>query len=608
MFERENANRRHQHQALSIPRQIRLETEKAQRHLRVNSSGKSNVRRALQYAFLESFDPTRANENICFDRPGPRTAAWVTLKFDKPTAAIAAALQIPQNQEFTYALQVRRNGSFTATVNSTAITEEQRREFLAEVLVVYVPPLRDLAANGLKPFVATLTSALLKMRTAESFNSKAKALMTVVRDKGAQLLQATRDLSKSQLRVDQLVVDLDGIDLSKAFDGIGLKFKVGSREKSLEKLGTGHQSAVILELYRQLGESSNKFVLYLFEEPDNHLHLTSMRSMMDDLELCAQRPNSQVFITTHSAHLLNMLPIESHLCLSMVNRLTVKRAQNLRKNEKQMRDAVSRCGLSIAEALLSRKVLLVEGPADVTLFRTLIELVTGSTPEKQDIHIAPASGKGGITPLAAVLQDLGANYAAVFDWDASLDTGHPMFKPMTPAQRAALLAELASVAAQMQPLSTHKRTKPQKTVASLIAELQAPPSHTVDFKRSELGAFLAEVHSLSPSAVDAVGALLPQGVKKYRPALASHNVLLWSASPEEVLIPDHAAELVAANEFVAMGVFQAVPPAAQLRATVIKQAHELAHQPERQMRLIEALWAAGVVKKAEIRNAVKFCL
>lgn len=574
----------------------------------VNSSGKSNIRRALQFAFRESFDSVKVNENLCSDSPGPRTAVGISLKFDKPTPAIAEKLQIPPGAEFTYALQVRRSGSITASINSVQITEEQRLAFLSEVLVVYVPPLRDLASNGLQPFVTTLTGALLKMRSAHSFNAHAKALVSVVREKGAQLLQATRDISKSQLRVDQLVVDVDRIDLSKAFNEIGLKFKIGSREQSLDKLGTGHQSAVILELYRQLGESAEKFVLYLFEEPDNHLHLTSIRAMMDDLELCAKRPNSQVFITTHSAHLLNMLPIESHLCLTTENRLTQRRVQKIRKTEKQMRDAVSRNGLTIAEALLSRKVLLVEGPGDVTLFRTLIELQTGATAEEQDIHIVAGTGKSGITPLAAVLQDLGANYVAAFDWDASLDTSFPMFKSLGEPDRANLFAQLNAVASHMRPLSANRRTKPQKMIAGLLDELRNPPAHTIDFKRSELGAFLTEVHGLAPTSVDAVGASLKKGIRTYRPELAKHRVWLWSASPEEILIPDHAAETVAANEFVAMGVLQSVPPAATLRQTVIKQAHELAHQPEHQVRLIEALWNAGVVRKGEIKSAVSFCL
>jgi hypothetical protein len=574
----------------------------------INSSGKSNVRRALQFAFREAFDPGKSAENICADSPGPRTAAQIRLTFDKPTPAIATALGLPSGSQFSYSIQVRRSGTWTATVNDSAITEDQRLAFLSEVLVIYVPPLRDLAANGLQPFLTNLTNALLKMRSPQSFNSRAQALVSVVKTKGAQLLQATRDMSRSQLRVDQLLVDVDSVDLTKAFTTVGLKFKVGTQEHSLDKLGTGHQSAVILEMYRQLGEASKKFVLYLVEEPDNHMHLTAMRAMVDDLEECATRPNSQVFVTTHSAHMLNMFSLDSHLCLKTEGRLTEVRQRRGKKTEKELREAISRYGLTTAEAMLSRKILLVEGPADVTLFRTLIELQTGKTAEQQDIHIVSGSGKNGVKQLAVILQELGANYVAAFDWDATFDTSSPMFKSLEPPSQQALIAQLTAISADMRPVSPKNKSKPQKLIDNMIKELQTPPAFVHDFKRSELGQFLSDVHQLNAAAIDAIGATVGSGVRKYRPELEKHRIWLWTASPEEILIPTQAAESVAANELIAMEVLSALPIPANQRATILNAAHQLAHEPQRQIRLIRKLWTSNVVKREEIRNAVKFCI
>lgn len=574
----------------------------------INSSGKSNVRRALQFAFRETFDPEKAVENICADSTGPRTAARIELTFDRPTPAIATALGVPAGSKFSYSIQVRRSGTLTIAVNGSPITEDQRLAFLSEVLVVYVPPLRDLAANGLQPFLTTLTNALLKMRSSQSFNARSQALVSVVKTKGAQLLQATREMSRSQLRVDQLLVDVDSVDLTKAFTTVGLKFRVGSQEHSLEKLGTGHQSAVILEMYRQLGEASKKFVLYLFEEPDNHMHLTAMRAMVDDLEECAKRPNSQVVVTTHSAHMLNMFSLDSHLCLKTEERLTEVRQRRGQKTEKEIREAISRYGLTTAEAMLSRKILLVEGPADITLFRTLIELQTGKTAEQQDVHIVDGSGKSGVKQLAAILEELGANYVAAFDWDATLDTSAPMFRSLPTPSRHTLIAQLTAVAANMRPVSQKKKSKAQKLVDSMMKELQAPPAFTFDFKRSELGQFLSDVHQLNAAAIDAVGTIVGSGVRKFRPELEKHRVWLWSASPEEILIPDQAAELVAAHELVAMGVLSALPNPQTQRATVLNAAHQLAHEPNHQIRLIRKLWTSKVVKRDEIKNAVRLCI
>lgn len=574
----------------------------------VNSSGKSNVRRALQFVFRENFNPGKAAENICADSVGPRTAARIRITFDKPTPAIAEILRIPLETQFIYSIQVRKSGTWSITVNDATITEEQRLAFLSEILVVYVPPLRDLSSNGLQPFLTTLTNALQKMRSNKSFNSRAEALVSVVKDKGAQLLQATRDMSKSQLRVDQLLVDVDSVDLTSAFNTVGLKFRVGSQEHSLDKLGTGHQSAVILEMYRQLGEASKKFVLYLFEEPDNHMHLTAMRAMVDDMEKCAKRPNSQVIVTTHSAHMLNMFSLDSHLCLKTEGRLTEIRQRRGNKTDKELREAISRYGLTTAEAMLSRKILLVEGPADITLFRILSELETGKTAEQQDVHIVSCSGKNGVRQLAAILEELGANYVAAFDWDATLDTSSPNFKSISQKRRIDLIGELTAMSAEMRPISAKKKTKAQKLVNSLINELNNPPSFSPDFKRSELGQFLSDAHQLNGAAIDAIGAVVSSGVRKYRPELQKHKVWLWSASPEEILIPNHAAEIVAAQELVAMGALSQLPSSQSQRATVLNMAHQLAHEPNNQIRLIRKLWSSKVVKQEEIRKAIKFCI
>lgn len=243
-----------------------------------------------------------------------------------------------------------------------------------------------------------------------------------------------------------------------------------------------------------------------------------------------------------------------------------------------------------------------------TLFRTLIELQTGKTAEQQDIHIASGSGKSGVKQLAAILQDMGANYVAAFDWDATLDTTAPMFKSLSSPSRQALISQLTAVAADMRPLSPKKKSKAQKLVDNMVKELVAPQAFASDFKRSELGQFLSEVHQLNAVAIDAVGSIVGSGVRKFRPELEKHRVWLWTASPEEILIPNQAAELVAAHELVAMGVLSTLPTPPSQRVTVLNAAHQLAHEPNLQIRLIRKLWTSGVVKRDEIKSAVKFCI
>src|SRR5436190_3043872 len=76
-----------------------------------NSCGKSNVLRAIKFAFLPSFDPERMPGNICYDVVGGNAACQVKLTFDSPTPALAASLGFMAGQPFTYSVSVKRNGA-----------------------------------------------------------------------------------------------------------------------------------------------------------------------------------------------------------------------------------------------------------------------------------------------------------------------------------------------------------------------------------------------------------------------------------------------------------------------------------------------------------------
>jgi predicted ATP-dependent endonuclease of OLD family len=391
----------------------------------INSCGKSNVLRALKFAFLPSYDVGKMVDSICSAALSPNAEAQIKLTFDRPTAALARVLGIPAGTSFTYEVKVKRNATMKAYLNGSLLDSETRAAFLAQVLIVYVPPLRDIGADGLAPFQKALADSLSKMKGTNSFNRQASSLKDIVRSRSKSLLSATQELSKSQLRVDELVVDTDGLDFKALVPRVGIKFKISGKELSLDRLGTGHQSAVVLDLYRQLGETADLFTIYLFEEPDNHLHPTSLKAIAADLVKCSKKANSQIFLTTHSPYLLNQFPVENYLALSVdLNRLTVRLKTKNPRDDRKMRDAFGRFGLTPAEALLSKKVLVVEGPNDVTLFRTLVELQTGCSAERQDILIVNAGGKNPVTQLAELLNELGVTWLAAFDWDASIDTRH----------------------------------------------------------------------------------------------------------------------------------------------------------------------------------------
>ena len=576
-----------------------------------NSCGKSNVLRAIRFAFLPTYDPGRMPDNVCHQVLGPNAACLVKLTFDRPTASLANSLGLPLDREFTYSVSVKRSGKRRTHLNGGQLTDDRRKTFLDGVLVVHVPPVRDIAADGLKPFRDTLAIALRKTKGDASFSQLNERARNVVRDRGRRLLVGTKAIAERLLRAKGLVVDADGIDLQHLLPSMGLNVLIGNREIGLDKLGTGHQSSVILKLYRQLGDEAGRFVLYLFEEPDNHLHPTSLRAIGEDLADCAGEGDSQVFLTTHSPYLLNQFEHGSVLALGTDSgRLTVKRPKSVSRPDRSVRIALGTHGLKVAEALLADRVVIVEGPNDVTIVRTLIELKTGVSPDRQDILIVPAGGKQPATDLAYLMHELGANWRICLDWDATESTSVPMFQPgLALNDVTRLVAATTAIKAKLRTLPT-KVSKAGKLIDAMAKELTNPATPGAGFAGSVLETFLRKLSRLDAGEraklETAISARQPV---KARGILSANNVWLWSDSIEAVIVRNTDAENDVEKILRAKGRLPAVfaTPIDRRRA-LLNCLHDSAHEPAFVREVVRTLWKRKRFDHSEVKTSLAFLL
>ena len=572
-----------------------------------NSCGKSNLLRALKFAFLPEYSAFRMADNVCNRLAGPNASCKVSLTFSRPTSGLARSLALASNQPFTYAVTVKRNGKLAAFLNRVPLTAEKRSQFLAHFLIVHVPPIRDIAADGLEPFKATLAEALKKTRGTQSFATLGNQVRSAVEDKGRILLNSVKDIAKNLLGVDELTVNADALELDVLLSHATLKVKTNGQFIGLDKLGTGHQSSVIIQLYRQLGKSSDRFVLYLFEEPDNHLHPGSTRAIGKELSDCSAEANSQVFITTHSPYLLNQFSLREIVALSATSgSLTVHRKSRMTRSDREIRIALGKYGLRPSEALLADKVVVVEGLSDVTLLRTLIELKSGKTADQLDILIVPAGGKDAVADLAGFLNEIGANWFAVFDWDAVDNTSVPLISNgLTATEKAQLLVDLVAVEARLHTMPP-KTTKSQKLIAAMKNEVNNPPLNGLVFDGSVLDRFLRKNALISATAM----LNLKKAARRAQPnvcrqILEPARIWLWSKGIEGVILNKQATELHIENLLRAKG--HTVPSnPTQRRNFLLNLLHDCAHEPDLLEEIIRTAWTTGLYNNAEIKSAAKF--
>ena len=292
-----------------------------------------------------------------------------------------------------------------------------------------------------------------------------------------------------------------------------------------------------------------------------------------------------------------------------------------------------------------------------------MELQTGISPDRQDVLIVSAGGKGPVADLAGFLRELGADWRVFFDWDATESTHLPLFQNgLTPGYKAALAAAANTLLGKTRILPT-RDSKTAKLLNSMLKELGvaataatapvatpapvaapaviAPVVFPVASTAPVTTAFAATVTPVAPAASAALapgaapvsGAkasildvfirrntlLLGADIAALQRAIIRHQhqaacrilspkgIWLWSGTIEEVILRTPAAEIDAEAFLRARGSLKqnfANPSA--LRPALINLLHNSAYEPELVRDVVEHLWKQRHFDHSEIKRATHF--
>jgi predicted ATP-dependent endonuclease of OLD family len=177
---------------------------------------------------------------------------------------------------------------------------------------------------------------------------------------------------------------------------------------NLPQIGKGEQNTIQIKLAIQ-NKASNVDVI-LLEEPENHLSHTNLSKLVKYIE--NQRQGKQLFITTHSSYVLNKLSLDK-LCL--INESYIR----LNDIDKSVSKSLKRLpGYDTLRVVLSKNVVLVEGPSDeLVLKRSYID-THDRLPEDDGIDIIVVRGIGFKNYLE-IAKNIGTNVHVVKDNDGN---------------------------------------------------------------------------------------------------------------------------------------------------------------------------------------------
>ncbi|KMM38607.1 ATP-binding protein [Guptibacillus hwajinpoensis] len=143
----------------------------------------------------------------------------------------------------------------------------------------------------------------------------------------------------------------------------------------LNKRGSGVRRLILLSYFRAQAEKSlmdrqHQNIIYAIEEPETSQHPDFQKMIIDSLSIIAEQENSQVFITTHTPEIAQMVDEES---LILVSKDEEGCPEIVTDEKVKISEIVNTLG--ILPTIHSSMVICVEGPNDVNFIKNVNQCV-----------------------------------------------------------------------------------------------------------------------------------------------------------------------------------------------------------------------------------------
>ncbi|MDN5331487.1 MAG: putative ATP-dependent endonuclease of the family [Tepidanaerobacteraceae bacterium] len=199
-----------------------------------------------------------------------------------------------------------------------------------------------------------------------------------------------------------LVPNFFPIDITQKFVELKVSFEDdNNREILLDKKGDGTKRRVTLALLnyaRQL--DTDKPVLYLFDEPDTHLHVKAQYELLTILDELKEK--NQVIITTHSPFIINYMPPHKITLFELKEGQTrVKRIVE----DADVGNLLKDLGIENSNLFFTRKILLLEGKSDKAAIDMLYFKWKSRFLKNDLIAVITLDGNGNACSFARLIQE-----------------------------------------------------------------------------------------------------------------------------------------------------------------------------------------------------------
>lgn len=387
-----------------------------------NSSGKSNILRALNLIVGSTYPSVRTFEDFDFYQHNKSSPIHIEVRFSESlnTNADVYGFRITFDGNDMAYVAINYDGEVARYHNGTEIrVSNLMRE---EVTGMYLPLDRQ-AYQQIKPSQWVVYGKLLKhialqIDTSQKDQFKADVEHSFeqnIYDHVRDVENNLRDFVKEQTGLET-ALKLSIIDPTTILKDLRPRISDETGfEVDADAEGAGVQSAVAIAIARTYAQIVQQPLTLVIEEPELYLHPHGCRHFYKILQDLSNQ-GVQIIYATHERSFVNIGDFESICLIKKENGETKAYSGNEGVSEIDVIRTASKFNEELNEVFFAEKVILVEGPDDKIACRLALEKL-GVGLDENNISIVDCGGNGGITPMVEILSQFNIKTFTVVDED-----------------------------------------------------------------------------------------------------------------------------------------------------------------------------------------------